>query len=436
MSSNCPKPVLFLDTPRAGEGLNHRFFVASPPDCDEEEINGYAVRARKTPDGSDYISCSRQVLQITRGQIRDGLELLVLAGVAMDNPSMTSRVRERMISMLSTLPDFPVPVHGPPSLLIHSDQIEGFERELRGEVAAVSCGSEKSMPYQTPSSPKAIRRIPMKLICIALFACIVICTCLFASHIRQVGKNKDSSGKANTKQGSGQTTATGDMRRIPGTIADWKFLDEPEWKNLASVTGLPPGADDEAKSRWAGALLIEAEPGCHARNPCRDIQRNDNVKLLLNAVPPSGDSSKADAVSKKWIELRGGQAEGLSEFWTALNERFGKRPGGIISSMRMKELLREWGQTINEKGQTATVTTEIQILMEADLQRFLHVQEFMNGDEFISDIGKSAWGKDWKQSSWLDRLEKLDGLSKDGKLEKDDRPTKELCAKLYGALGQ
>ena len=128
--------VLFLDTPRAEGELNHRFFVASPEDCDELQIVRYAEAARANLTGEDYLAISRPVAQVSRGEQRPGLELLVLAGITTGDPSQTARLRERLNAMLHSFQDTSLPVETDSTgLLIPSRRIAGLQQQLRVELA-------------------------------------------------------------------------------------------------------------------------------------------------------------------------------------------------------------------------------------------------------------------------------------------------------------
>ena len=140
--------TLFLDTPRA-DGLNHRFFVTSPSECDESEILKYSGDARESLSGVDYLAVSRPVLQVSRSQVRDGRELLVLFGISTQDPGRTSILRRRLEKMLNSILDAPIPVDDPSvGMLVPSQQIAEFERELRGEHHLVA-------PSRSPSSRKS-----------------------------------------------------------------------------------------------------------------------------------------------------------------------------------------------------------------------------------------------------------------------------------------
>jgi len=83
--------ALFAETPRAGE-LGHRFLTGSNPSATEHEIAAFVQVAEDDQTvGENFVAVGRNVSQkATNGTVREGREVIVLAGIDVTNTSPDS----------------------------------------------------------------------------------------------------------------------------------------------------------------------------------------------------------------------------------------------------------------------------------------------------------------------------------------------------------
>ncbi len=413
MNRHAHNIVLFLDTPRAEGELNHRFFVASPDDCDERQIVRYAGAARANLTGEDYLAVSRPVAQVSRGQTRTGLELLVLAGITTGDPSQTAQLREKLNAMLHSFQDTSFPVDTDSSgLLIPNRRIAELQQQLSAELA--------------PGSAIVPKRARPGVLPILKFGTMLVLLVVVAVSIGLVLALKKKSG-GNSQQSGESPESPNDGKN------DWEFLsNDPSWKQLAQLTGLRPDRKLAAANLWAESLMKAADPNWDAQqraSPER-LKENTEVRRLLEAVS-SAASSDAKLVSEKWLFLRGRDAESLLGFWKDIK---------TLNAAALKQLLHDWegalvslsksnGSDIppdlrNELTDFAKkvlalpdkVAPGIQILVETDLLRFLSITKIMDGNPFAEAVKSSELGTDWTSRTWDVRLKRLAELSTSPKL--------------------
>jgi hypothetical protein len=440
MPQNSDQFIFFLDTPRAAGGLNHRYFVASPANNDESKITHYATLARENLIGSDYIAASRPAAQVSRGQEREGLELLVLAGISTADATRTAHLLRVLGTMLNSMPDSPVPVeqssHG---LLLPSQRMADMEHKLRAELnqdISASPGRPESNAEATQPAKvaKGRRHFPLRII----FVCgtlLVVALGVWKLPYRRT--EEPFTGKPVPSDGHRISVPIEKQHR-----EDWKFLeDDPIWKNLGSLTGLSDNWDVAAANTWASQILMESDPSVIITNGptnSADVRDNLNVRLLLNSVEnviKSGTPIDSASVSKEWLRLSGSNATKLNNLLRDLT------PGDAESKNigTLKTCLLEWSRAVItfvddksgapqplQAGAIHSVNSlrklvsdqskAIPILMNADLQRLEFVTEFLNSDEFAKAVEVSAYGKDWQSREWQERLNQLHDMSTDGKL--------------------
>lgn len=440
MPQNADQPVFFLDTPRAEGGLNHRYFVASPLDHLESKISRYAALARENLIGRDYIAASRTAAQVSRGQEREGLELLVLAGISTADAARTARLQRLLVIMLNSMPDAPVPVeqssHG---LLLPSQRIADMEHRLRAEldqgIIASSGRSESSAEAaQLTKVAKGRRLFPLRIIFVCGTLLIVALGVWKLLHRRA---EEPSAGKPVPSDGHRISVSIEMQHR-----EDWKFLeDDPIWQNVGRLTGLSDNWDVAAANTWASQVLLESDPSVIITNgPINpaDVRDNLNVKLLLNSVEnviKSGTPIDSASVSKEWLRLSGSNATKLNNLLRDLT--LGDAEAKNIGTL--KTCLLEWSRavitfvddksgapqalqagaihSVNSLRKLVSIQSKaIPILVNADLQRLEFVTEFLNSDEFAKAVEVSAYGKDWQSREWQERLKQLHDMSTDGKL--------------------
>jgi hypothetical protein len=419
--------LLFLDTPRASGGLNHRFLVASADAGDEQRIVHYSQAARAAEAGDDYLAVSRPAEQVLDGQTRTGLELLVLAGISTGDSARTNALRARLEEMLHSLPDGPVVVDGAVNgLLIQDARIAAFERELR---------ERATPPASSTTSPARSRHVVRNALLVGIPALVIP----FAA----TRKPKEA----------GQVPPTGVektsiFQREDRARQAWSFLDEPDWSKLARLTGLPQDANPEAIASWAARLLKEADPdGTPAVTP-EEVRQNTEVLKLLSSVQAHGEN--AEALSKAWLNaLPANDQTGLLEFWRALEAKHPRRASHV------KIVLAKWERAIGELAQGSTPGAEalrgelsafktisapavealppVQILVEADRRRFERVNAFLASRAFGALAKQSDSGTEWESRDWEFRLMKLPKLSTDHNREFPD-DVRRLCEKLNAAL--
>lgn len=434
--------VLFLDTPRAEGELNHRFFVASPEDCDERQIVRYAETARANLTGEDYLAISRPVAQVSRGQTRSGLELLVLAGITTGDPSQTARLRERLNAMLHSFQDTSLPVETDSTgLLIPSRRIAELQQQLRVELAPGSArAASAARPARTGvwNAPRLKFGAVLVLLAVAALSIVIV-----------IAQNRKSGGSP-PQNGESPKPSDGEKR-------DWKFLsDDSGWAKLAELTGLPVDWKLADASRWAERLMKTADPDWNAQQQASPDGLRGNIKVLdlLHAVSSTASPERtpdADSVSNKWLSLQGKDAESFSGFWMDLKKR------GNPNTAALKKLLHDWERALvslskSKESDIPTalrqelmdfakkasvlpdkVASPIQILVQTDLRRFLEITEIMDGASFAEAAGKSKYGEAWNSRHWHERLDSLKGLSTDGQLPADLRRFFEA---LNGSVGR
>ena len=90
------KPVIFALTPRASR-WNHRFLVPPNAPWSRDKLSRLAESVQKMPEGEDYISIQREVVQESTG--RKGMELLVCQDRRLQ--SMASGARDQLKTVLA-----------------------------------------------------------------------------------------------------------------------------------------------------------------------------------------------------------------------------------------------------------------------------------------------------------------------------------------------
>jgi hypothetical protein len=443
------KMILFLDTPRATEGLNHRFFVASPENCAESEIKRYAQSARRSLAGADYIAVTRTALQVSRGQARNGRELLVLADISTRDPTSANMLRNRLNEMLNSMPDAPIPVDNPSAgMLVPSRQLAAFERELRGEFSLADTPL-KSRIHESGRSGKR----PSQFMLFAAMAIIAV----IIGAAWQKWHNRDSGGLTGSEDNTGQTTANarneGNGSNPSGGTAhegdgDWGFLrTDNDWRILANLCGLKSTWRAEDAKGWALELLREAETDS-SRVAVRevsadDFKRNNDVNELLAPIRtfvPAGQGTDPDSLSEEWINLRGNEGQALSAFWNALKGPNGKQK---VSAIQLKKLLVKWElamHTLKMSDQDAVKGVnlsqqprggaEIRILVKADLKRFEAIQNFLMAGSFLDELKKAGYDN-WESRTWKEKLQLIPGMGSSSGMNKD---TREFCKSLDAAV--
>ena len=455
--------LLFLDTPRAGDGLNHRYFVASPPNCDEEEIVRYARQARANQNGPDYLAAARPVSQISRGQTRTGLELLVFAGIATGDAAQNTRMRARLDSMLDSLHEAPVAIEdGGVGLLMPSRQIAEFQSELRAEAVPVQHPNSGAAPPVGKRLRNNVKSRNCRVTAVAEMIYhnkkkLLLMLSTIAAGVLLLAQRGTPPPEAQPTPSSQPAIPFFGKKLDPEP--DWSFVQrEADWQNLARLTAPPRDQSNAAAVKlWAKALLTAADPRSQVGEATPgELKQNERVKSLLNAVKSASRETQqpdAESVSKQWLsQFPSNDTKGLSEFWDALEAR------KVRKAAALKAVLFEWEQKLigtahdppdvaglreelrpfaNMRQQrTAAGSTEIQILVQTDLDRFLRIEKLMNSGGFSDAVADSRYGKSesgtaWKSCTWPERLENLKGLSGDRKLPE---PMRELCNKLNNAL--
>lgn len=444
-SHKCHGAVLFLDTPRAGEGLNHRFFVAHPAGCDEAQVVHWARQARENSSGLDYLAVSRPVSQVLRGQARSGTELLVFAGISTGDSERNAQIRARLNSMLDMLQREQVAAEGNGlGLLLPSRKIAEFQRELRSQTEAAQDSTESAGP-PAPSRRQGKLKLLLMLSLIVVFGAVVLAQ-IGAPHGKSRPAN-DKSPESASKEKKGARSFSSKKEPEP----DWSFLrDDPYWQSLTRLTAFHGGqANATAAQSWANSLLTAADPRWQAKEVTPgDLKNNKHVGNLLDAVrSASRETSRPDAesVSMQWLSsLPSNDTKDISEFWAALS-----KPKSM-SATALKKLLLDWEQKLIVAASHPTdlanlgeelrpfaaltkepATTAIQILAQPDIDRFLRMKAFFDSVEFSNAIGQSAYGEDWRSRDWTERLRKLKGLSTDGQLP---GPLRSLCNELNSSV--
>lgn len=439
MPQNSDQFIFFLDTPRAAGGLNHRYFVASPVNNDESKITHYATLARENLFGRDYIGASRPAAQVSRGQEREGLELLVLAGISTADAERTAFLRRLLQTMLDSMPDAPVPVdQSSQGLLLSSRRLADMERTLQAELKrSPSCESLISNA-KTDDRAKATNRsgcYPFLLIAIVCGTLIGMIVAAWKLSYRQTETPRANKPYPSNAPGISQSSAKHQRE-------DWSFLEnDPNWQNLGRLTGLLEKWDVADAVSWATQLLQEADPSAGFTKELikpGDIHDNSKVGLLLSSVEHvinSGSAVDASSVSKEWLRLSGNDASKLNNLFRDLTS--GGADGNNIGTL--KTCLWEWSRAViafvddkTEVPQALQVeaildadslrklvadrSKAIPVLATADLLRLEFLTAFLNSEEFAKAVEESAYGKDWHSREWPERLKQLHDMSTDGKL--------------------
>jgi hypothetical protein len=441
MPQNSDQFIFFLDTPRAAGGLNHRYFVASLLNNDESKITHYATLARENLIGRDYIAVSRTAAQVSRGQEREGLELLVLAGISTANETHTAQLLQVLGTMLDSMPDAPVPVEqSSKGLLLPSRRIADMECELRAELNQnINPPSER-----LAANAKAARHTRAAntrgryfLLCIAVACGTLLGIAAGVWKLSHWQTETPSTNKPNPGKGHPVSPSAEEHQR-----GDWRFLENDlKWTNLGRVTGLPDDWNAATAASWATQLLKEADPLAVITNEFikpDDIHNNSKVGLLLSSVEhvmESGSPVVDSSVSKEWLRLSGNDASKLNNLFRDLT------PGGADGKNigTLKICLLEWSRAViafadDNAGVHDALKVEatrnadslrklivaqsgaIPVLVNADLMRLEFVTGFLNGEDFAKAVEESAYGKDWRSREWPERLKQLHDMSTDGKL--------------------
>lgn len=441
--------ILFLDTPRASEGLNHRFFVASTENCAEARIKSYAESARQGLNGADYVAVARTALQVSRGQVRNGRELLVLADISTQDSASTNMLRNRLKEMLNSIPDASIPVDDPSvGMFVPNSQLAEFERKLRDEFPLADT-PPKSRTHEGGNSGKGRSRY-MKFAAMAVIALVI-------GVVWQKWHGRDARGPTGSAHPTGQTTSNagqGGSGTTPSGGAaheedgDWSFLrTEDDWRTLATLCGLKsPWRAKEAKA-WALDLLREADPDS-SRDAMREVEADDfkrnnhvnELRGLINSFIHSGKGTDPDSLSEEWINRRGNEGQAISLFWRALKGPDGKDK---VSAIQLKKLLVEWERAIHTlkmsepdalKGanlsQHPRDGAEIRILVIADLKRFEAIQNFLTTGSFLKEV-KDAGYDNWVSRSWEEKLLYILRMGNSTRLKKSYQ---DFCKGLNAAI--
>ncbi|MEI7912289.1 MAG: hypothetical protein WCK77_21870 [Verrucomicrobiota bacterium] len=449
--------ILFLDTPRA-DGLNHRFVVASPVNCDESEILKYSGDARESLNGADYLAVSRPVLQVSRSQVRDGRELLVLADISTHDPGPKNSLRRRLNEMLNSIPDAPIPVDDPSiGMLVPSHQIAEFERELREEFLPIA-------PSRNPPFQKSDRHVKsgirgVMFVTLAVVAVFSILTWKL-SHRRGGEYPTESDGGSvspTTVKNDGTANPSKGRTRRSSTEKDeeWSFLRENEWAHLAELTGLRSGWTAKDANTWAANLLREADSNIDVvQEVTPDILKYDNnVNELLEAfrsAPINASMPDADSVSEAWIGRRGNDGRALLDFWVALREKSKEQN---VSALKLRNLLATWEQALDtlkeddevkkslDNGRISEVSPrhkpptighlKSDILLEADLRHFRSVESFLRSDYFLGAIKDTGSGDRFEALLWQKKLMVIHDLGINREIPK---PIAKFCKSLDDAV--
>ena len=436
----------FFDTPRAADGLNHRYFIGSPVKSDEALITRYATLARESLTGPDYVAVSRPAVQVSRGQEREGLELLVVAGIPMLSDAGKAQLRQFLEVLLDSLNDSPMPVEGAANgLVLPSQRIADMDRKVRAFLGSANnrpLGSTMSVskkPQPELSRRSSRNRIPY----------LVTIVCLLAAGLVAWGLTHRKSSYSSSSHGNPSPLPSSDSIEPSSGPKDWDFLrkENSAWPELGRLTGLPErwNRDVATAEKWASNLLREADPlSLTAANIGRkptDIQTNDKVKVLLNTVENlKSKHSNPDPknVSLEWLKkMTSLNSTILNEFWSAITKN-NKQPEDIFA---LKSCLSDWTQKllifVDEPANVSKnllspedttllrnlnneVSPKIQVVTNADLERFRLIEKFFQSEQFSSIVQKSDYGKDWRSRGWPERLEKLKSLSKDANLSEDE----------------
>lgn len=409
--------TLFLDTPRANGGLNHRFFVTSPNDCNEATIREYAQRARENVIGTDYLAASRTVHQVTRGQVRDGSELIVLYGISTNDPDINNILLKRLKEMLHLVSNEPIPVCTPSfGMLVENQQIEKFERELNNEYSMVESPYSPSIQRPTHSGRKLFgpRRI------LALMSVVAI-----AVSFPQLMTSLGGKGNGGSDKGTASQTQRSDEQgteKAPKEFEDWSFLRGEEWKRLGGLTGLKEEWTTKEAEDWATNLLREADPSQDTKQVLsdglkpNDFKQNREVSKLAELCKENND---ADRISEDWLNQIGNDSARILDFWKELKEL---AKDNKVESLALKNLLRAWIQevrTAEESEESSKVLiapspkeanpNRITILVKNDLKLFDEVEQYLTSDKFFKFVGVQE-PKEWKKAEWSSRLQLIRGM--------------------------
>jgi hypothetical protein len=425
-------PILILDTPRTGDGLNHRFFVANPNDCEETQVVRWAQQARENALGVDYLAVSRPVAQIYRGQTRHGEELLLYAGISTKDPNRNAALRARLGTILDTIQQGPsMGERLGAGLLLPCSRLEEFQNMLRkcpDVPSAPPEGSERGPRWSNDKIKRGLKMLGM-ILPPAVVGVFLMAQC--------DGRAKDKS----------PTSSRLSEPRLPQAPRDeWSFFqNDSAWKQLARLSGFNgTGPQCTEFKAWAKNLLEEVDPALQLSEVSpSELTQNKRVNDLLNVVRSANQSDlqcNAETVSSKWLELLPpNDRQGIENFRAGLRA-FRKKNQKETNPIDVKRILLEW------EGQLAKIdrlpksnpdavrdlnASHIQFLTQSDVTRFERLRNFFEGDDFATSISKSLYGKDWTKSEWSKRFELLDKLRKDNNWE---GPVKNICGELSASL--
>jgi len=166
---------LFLDTPRAGDGLGHRWVVPEKPRLPSEAlISEFAARARADSEGEDYISVSRDANQTVGATSRKGRELIVAAGISCTPIDVRNDVRSVMQTFLEGFEPSTVEWHrAGRGVMVTSPLLDPLFNELLGiipENAVDPIGNRKFRPQKR----NRVKWIVPCLVAVVVFGCWLV----------------------------------------------------------------------------------------------------------------------------------------------------------------------------------------------------------------------------------------------------------------------
>ncbi|MCA9174737.1 MAG: hypothetical protein KDB14_09665 [Planctomycetales bacterium] len=158
-------PMLFAETPRAGR-WNHRFLVPESLSLSEEQLAEQAARARRRPQGANYLAVVRSVEQPATGRAAD--ELLVLHGVEVERLDAATRrvLLKRLAQRLEDLEQLVEALDWEQEgkrLVVHRRELkEWFDADFAPELAACRGPSPLPESQRDPdAAPKRGWRLPL-----------------------------------------------------------------------------------------------------------------------------------------------------------------------------------------------------------------------------------------------------------------------------------